>query len=86
MQFLQERDKIVGSFPGVGLAHEMVVIRKDGPGFQSPTVVDGELQQSTLENGQTIRSPEVVLFVVSGRGEEIGSSLAELVGGCVGPR
>ena len=65
---------------------EMVMIGKDRPGFELPTILLHQLQQTPLKNNQSARASEMMRFEVSSCCNKIDSCLRKLMCWSVGPR
>ena len=54
---------------------EMVVIGKDRPGFEIPTKVGRNCEQTAVQYRKPIRAPKEMLLVICTGGEEVGTAV-----------
>ena len=68
------------------MGDEMVVVGEDRLRLKPPAKFSGDFQQSSLEHAQAIHAPEMVLFSVGARRDEVGAGYGEPMGRRMGPR
>ena len=65
---------------------EMVVVGKDGPGFEPPAVLCRDLQQPSMKHGEPLCSLKMMKLSIGSRCDEVGTLSVETVGRRVRPR
>jgi hypothetical protein len=85
VQFAENVRQISGAICGWAVSNEVIVIGKNGPGFQVPSGFCEEFQEAALQDGAAVGAAEVMRFPVGAGRDKVGAGFGELVGGGVGP-
>jgi len=75
--------RAIGIFRRV--TNKMVVVGEDGLGFELPTEIAGDGEETAMQHFEPLRTPEVMLFLVSASSHEVGSVLVQAVRGGMWP-